>query len=148
MESYRVEAQATMEIALEDSDGTVEPPPESDPGFKSDPELDRLSNILQNFNDLFADAGFSEADRIHAMNNINGPIMQSIASDGALAATMASGDEQNSQIQFNSTLAKAWMENIGSNLQVYKKQQQDPLFRQHLEALVYSMYKASQTLGS
>jgi type I restriction enzyme R subunit len=147
MESYRVEAQATMEIALEDTDGPVEPPPVGDPGFKPEPELDRLSNILQNFNDLFADAGFSEADRIHAMNNINGPIMQSIASDGALAATMASGDEQNSQIQFNSTLAKAWMENIGSNLQVYKKQQQDPLFRQHLEALVYSMYKASQTFG-
>ena len=142
MESYRVEAQATMEIALTDEDGSIEPPPTADTAFQAELELDRLSSILQTFNDLFSDAGFTDEDRIKALNNINGPIMDTIAADSALEATLSSGDAQNTQIQFNKSLEKALTANIASNVQVYKKQQEDRLFRQHLEALVYDLYKA------
>jgi len=141
MESYRVEAKATMKIALEDADGLIDPPPASEGGFLPEPEIDRLSNILQTFNDLFADAGFTDEDRTKALSNINGPILDSIERDATLEATYQSGDQQNAQIQFNKAFASALGANIQSNLQVYKKQQEDQLFRQHLEALVYELYK-------
>jgi type I restriction enzyme R subunit len=141
MESYRVEAQQTMQIALEDEDGSIDPPPTGDATFQAELELDRLSSILETFNDLFADAGFTDEDRIKALNNINGPIMDTITGDSDLEATLNSGDVQNTQIQFNKSLEKALTANIQSNVQVYKKQQEDRLFRQHLEALVYDLYK-------
>ncbi len=53
MDSYRVEARATMAIALEDADKEIEPLPTGAGGRAPEPELDRLSNILRAFNELF-----------------------------------------------------------------------------------------------
>ncbi len=53
MDSYRVEKQAAMKIALPDEDAEIEPVPTSGGGCKPEPELDRLSNILKTFNEQF-----------------------------------------------------------------------------------------------
>ncbi len=53
MDSYRVEKQATITIALPDADAEVEPVPTAGGGHKPEPELDRLSNILKTFNEQF-----------------------------------------------------------------------------------------------
>ena len=47
MDSYRVEKKAAMKIALADEDAEIEPVPTDGGGHKSEPELDRLSNILK-----------------------------------------------------------------------------------------------------
>ena len=145
MESYRVEARKAIEIALEDEEGQIEPPPAGDAGFGSEPEIDRLSAILQTFNDLFADAGFTEEDRVKAMRNIEGPIMDAIAGNATLQDTHASGDEQNTMLAFNDAFRNALSANVSTNLQVYKKQQDDRLFRQGLERLVFGLYKLRMT---
>src|SRR5437763_7786212 len=51
MDSYRVEKKAVLKIALADKDAEIEPVPTEAGGRKSEPELDRLSNILKVFND-------------------------------------------------------------------------------------------------
>jgi type I restriction enzyme R subunit len=51
MDSYRVEKKAAMQIALADQDAEIGPVPTDGGGGKSEPELDRLSNILKTFND-------------------------------------------------------------------------------------------------
>jgi len=114
-------------------------------GFGSEPEIDRLSAILQTFNDLFADAGFTEEDRVKAMRNIEGPIMDAIAGNATLQDTHASGDEQNTMLAFNDAFRNALSANVSTNLQVYKKQQDDRLFRQGLERLVFGLYKLRMT---
>ena len=53
MDSYQVEKQATAEIQLPDDDAEIEPVPFSSGGGTSEPELDRLSNIIKNFNERF-----------------------------------------------------------------------------------------------
>lgn len=141
LETYRVEARATMTIALADEEGEIAPPPTGEGAFQKEIELDRLSVILQTFNDLFADHGFDDTARAHAMGAIRGPIMDAIQDDRSLEDTRASGDEQNTIIQFRDTLEKALTANMGSVLQVYKKQQDDPAFRQHFEDLVYDLYR-------
>lgn len=141
LETYRIEAQATMKIALADEEGEIAPPPTGEGAFQKEIELDRLSVILQNFNDLFADSGFDDQKRAHALGTFNGPIIEAIEGDQSLADTYASGDEQNTQIQFRETLEKALNANIGSMVDVYRKQQEDAAFRQHLETLVYNLYR-------
>ncbi|CAK0775331.1 type I restriction enzyme, R subunit [Gammaproteobacteria bacterium] len=53
MDSYRAEKKATMAIALPDANAEIEPVPTSSSGRKAEPELDKLSNIVKQFNDLY-----------------------------------------------------------------------------------------------
>ena len=53
MDSYRVEKQAVRDIQLPDEDAEIEPAATAGGGHKPDPELERLSNIIREFNDRF-----------------------------------------------------------------------------------------------
>ena len=64
MDSYRVEKRAVQQIMLPDEDAEIEPVPTSGGGHLPEPELDRLSNILQAFNDLFGDIAWDDRDRV------------------------------------------------------------------------------------
>mgnify|MGYP003429214121 FL=1 len=80
MDSYRVEKKAVLKIALEDSDAEIEPVPTDASGHKSEPELERLSNILKTFNDQFGTL-FTDTDRI--AQHISDDIAPKVAADSA-----------------------------------------------------------------
>jgi type I restriction enzyme R subunit len=63
MDSYRAEKKSAMKITLADADAEIEPAPPGGGGWKSGPELDRLSNILKTFNEQFGTL-FKDSDRI------------------------------------------------------------------------------------
>jgi len=67
MDSYRVEKQAVMRIQLPDADAEIDPTPTSAGGWKPEPELDRLSNILKTFNDQFGNVPWEDTDRVHKL---------------------------------------------------------------------------------
>lgn len=64
MDSYRAEKQATVRVLLPDEEGTLDPVPVGEGGRKPEPELDKLSNILKTFNDLFGHIQWADTDRI------------------------------------------------------------------------------------
>jgi len=78
MDSYRVEKKAALKVTLPDENAEIEPVPVSGGGRKSDPELDRLSNILKTFNEQFGTL-FSDTDRI--VKRIHEDIAPKIAED-------------------------------------------------------------------
>jgi type I restriction enzyme R subunit len=80
MDSYRAEKKAAMKIALADEDAEIGPVPTRGGGRKAEPELDRLSNILMNFNDQFGTL-FTDADRV--VKRIREDIAPKIAADQA-----------------------------------------------------------------
>jgi len=141
MESYRVQAQATMAILLEDVDGVVEPPPMGDGGFVPVPEIEPLSLIIRAFNDLFADAGFTEDDRIKAMRQIEGPIMAALAESSVLSNSLRNSSEDNTRATFHSLFQEAMVNNVDLITQVYAKQDADEVFQQQLERMVFDLYK-------
>jgi type I restriction enzyme R subunit len=141
MESYRIQARKTIAIELDDTDGTVEPTPTGGADGHLLPELDRLSNILQSFNDLFADAGFTEEDRITAMRNIEGPIMGALVEDMVLVNSLRNSAEANTRVTFRDRFQKAMVTNIANVSNVYSKQQQDQSFADQLERMVFELYK-------
>jgi hypothetical protein len=53
VDSYRAENKATEKIALADDDAEVSPVLAGHIGDKPEPELDKLSNAIKTFNDLF-----------------------------------------------------------------------------------------------
>jgi type I restriction enzyme, R subunit len=80
MDSYRVEKKATLKIALADTDAEIEPAPAQGGSRKSEPGLDRLSNILKTFNEALGTL-FTDADRV--VNRIRHDIAPKVAADGA-----------------------------------------------------------------
>ena len=73
MESYRVEKQAVEQIMLGDVDGELDPVPMEGGGRKPEPEFDRLSNIVQQFNDMFGNIAWGDADRVTTLITVDLP---------------------------------------------------------------------------
>lgn len=80
MDSYRVERQTVMKIALQDQEAEIAPVPTAVAGHKAEPELERLSNILQGFNEQFGTA-LTDSDRI--LRHIRDDIAPKVAADQA-----------------------------------------------------------------
>ena len=90
MDSYRVEKQAAVAIQLEDSDAEIGPVPMSPGGGKPEPELDRLSNIVAEFNDEFGDIAWDDIDRVRRM--ITEEIPDRVAADTAYQNAKANSE--------------------------------------------------------
>ena len=69
LESYRNEAREAIAIKLEDSDKEVEPVPAGKVGHIVQPEMDLLSTILSEFNDLFGNINWNDADNVSGRCN-------------------------------------------------------------------------------
>ncbi len=78
MDSYRAEKEAAMKILLPDEDSEIGPVPTDGGGRKPEPEVDKLSNILQTFNDHFGTL-FTDSDRI--FRRITDDIAPKVAAD-------------------------------------------------------------------
>ncbi len=81
MDCYRVEQQAAMKVKLLDQDAEIELVPARGGGRKPEPELDRLSNSVKNFNDYFGKIPWTDADRVHRL--ITQQIPDQVSADAA-----------------------------------------------------------------
>ena len=60
-------------MGMADEDGAVEPAPSGGGGSGGDPEIDKLSNIIKTFNDLFGNVEWKDADKIRQSNRKGHP---------------------------------------------------------------------------
>ena len=93
MDSYRAEKRAIQQIILADEDAEIEAVPVTGGGHLSEPELDRLTNILKAFNELFGDIEWDDADRVRQL--ITETIPSRVAADTAFkkcAAELRQGE--------------------------------------------------------
>jgi type I restriction enzyme, R subunit len=64
MGSYRIEVQASMDIALPDKDSEQAPILTIARGIKPECELEKLSHIIKNFNDYWGNTSWANKERI------------------------------------------------------------------------------------
>src|SRR5687768_8619749 len=96
MDSYRVEKQAAQRVQLSDQDAEIDPVPTDGGGHKAEPELDRLSNIIRSFNDLFGNITWEDSDRIRRL--IASEIPDKVAANAAYQNAKQNSDKQNARI--------------------------------------------------
>src|SRR5690606_39628438 len=65
MDSYRLQLESTTNVALEQGEDLKPIPPDMRGGV-SEPEIDRLSNIIQTFNERY-ETEFEDADKVRQM---------------------------------------------------------------------------------
>jgi type I restriction enzyme R subunit len=137
MDSYRVEKQAAMKIQLPDADAEIEPVPASGGGRKPDPELDRLSNILKTFNDLFGDIRWTDTDRVHQLITVDIP--SKVTADRAYQNARRNSDKQNARIEHDKALARVMTAVLKDDTELFKQFSDNESFHKWLTDTVFAL---------
>ena len=142
MDSYRVEKKAARRIQLEDADAEIGPVPTSAGGRKPEPELDRLSNILREFNDLFGNIQWTDSDRIHRL--ITHDIPSRVAADPAYQNAKKNSDRQNARIEHDRALLRVMTAVLADDTQLFKEFSDNESFRRWLTERVFGLTYGSE----
>jgi type I restriction enzyme R subunit len=135
MDSYRVEKKTAMKIALADADAEIEPAPADAGGRQHEPELDRLSNILQSFNEHFGTL-FTDGDRV--AQRIRDDIAPKVAADVAYQ-NAKENTPHTARMAHDQALAKVMQHLLKEDTQVYKQFVQNESFKRFVGDMVYAI---------
>lgn len=130
MDSYRVEKQVSIKIALPDSDAEIGPVPADGGGHKPEPELDRLSNIIKAFNDQFGNIDWKDGDKIRKV--IAEEIPAKVSADKAYQNAMKNSDRQNARIEHDKALQRVIVELLSDHAELFKQFSDNPAFKKWL----------------
>ncbi len=137
MDSYRVEVQSSLHIGLADEDGELEPVPTGGGGFKPEPELDQLSNIINSFNDQFGNIDWKDADKIRQV--IAEEIPAKVAANPAYQNAMKHSDKQNARIEHDKALQKVILELLADHTELFKQFSDNPSFKKWLGDTIFGV---------
>lgn len=136
LDSYRIEARETMSIKLEDEDAEVAPVPAGKVGHIIDPEMDLLSVILSDFNDMFGNINWNDAD------NVRRQILEipgMVSRDEKYQNAMKNSDKQNARMESERALQQVIFDIMADNMELFKQFQDNPSFKKWLSDLVFNL---------
>jgi type I restriction enzyme, R subunit len=136
MDSYRLEKQATQRLTLEDEDHEIDPVPLEGGGHRPEPELERLSAIIQSFNDLFGNIDWADSDRIRKL--ITEEIPQRVSADEAYQNAQQNSDKQNARIELDKALRAVIVGLMKDDTQLFKQFSDNTDFRRWLADSVFN----------
>jgi type I restriction enzyme R subunit len=136
MATYRAEKKATLAIALPDSDAEIDPVPTSGGGRKSEPEMDKLSNIIKAFNDQFGGL-FNDPKAVE--KRIMEVIPPKVSADQAYQNARQNSDRQNARIEHDKALKRVITAMFKDDAQLFKQFQDNDYFRRWLTDTIFGM---------
>ena len=136
LESYRNEARESISIKLEDSDSEVAPVPAGKVGHIIEPEMDLLSVILSDFNDMFGNINWNDADNVRRQI-LKIPSM--VSRDEKYQNAMKNSDEQSARLESERALQQVIFAIMADNMELFKQFQDNPSFKKWLSDLVFNL---------
>ena len=137
MDSYRVEKQAMQRIMLPDEDAEIDPVPASGGAYRPEPELDRLSNIIEAFNERFGGVDWDDADRVRQL--ITETIPSRVAEDNAFKNARRNSDRENTRIEHDRILERIMDSLIRDDTQLYRHFKDDRGFKREFADFVFKL---------
>lgn len=137
MDSYRVEKQTIATIALADTDAEIDPISVGAGGGVAEPELDRLSSIIQNFNDLFGNIAWTDSDRITRIITQDVTVMT--ANNPGFINAKANSDKQNARIAHDYALESVMVSLMNDHTELFKQFVDNPDFRKWLQDRIFEV---------
>lgn len=136
MDSYRVEVRSSIAITLSDADAEIAPSPTTAGGSKREVEIDRLSNIVKSFNDLFGNIDWKDADKISQV--IANEIPAKVAADTAYQNAMRNSDKQNARFEHDKALQRVILELLSDHTELFKQYSDNANFKKWLADTVFA----------
>lgn len=135
LESYRVEAQETMRIQLDNEDSEVNPVPVATDVAIAVPELDSLTNILKEFHDIFGDIDWTDEDKVKKqIADLPGIVSQNETYQNA----MRYSDKENAREESDKATLQAILSTMSSGIELYKQIQANDSLRKWIYNMVFN----------
>jgi type I restriction enzyme R subunit len=135
MDTYRVDKQAVMKIALADTDASIEPGTGDGGGFKPEPEMERLSKILKTFNDTFGTL-FTDSDRV--VKKIREEVAPKVQANMAYQNAMQN-TPHTARMAHDQALGMAMQILLKDDTQIYKQFVENESFKRFVGDMVYAL---------
>ena len=133
MESYRTERQAARSISLAEKDAEIDPVLAAAGGQAREPEMDRLSNIIAEFNRLWG-GEFTEPERVNeVINRMPGQVLD----DEDYQNAKMNSDRQNAQIEHDSAVRRLITAMVRCQTELYKAYTGNEEFREWLNGEMF-----------
>jgi type I restriction enzyme R subunit len=129
--------KAAMRIALADEDGEIGPVPATGGGHILEPELERLSNILTTFNDLFGNVSWTDADRVRRL--ISQDIPAGVAADKKYQNAQRNSDKGNARIEHDKALVRVMNSVLKDDTELFKQFSDNESFRRWLSDAIFNV---------
>ena len=135
MDSYRAEKQAMQKILLPDEDAEIDPVPTTGGGYRPEPELDHLSNIIRVFNDHFGGVDWEDADRVQRMIAFDIPAR--VAADTAFRNARQNSDKENTRLEHDKALLRVMRSVMKDDTELFKQFMDNDSFKQWMSETVF-----------
>lgn len=136
LSSYRNEAQEAISIKLEDADAEIAPVPAGKVGHIVEPEMDLLSKIIMDFNDMFGNINWNDADNVQRQILA---IPEMVSKDKKYQNAMRNSDEQEARTESERALQQVIFSIMADNMELFKQFQDNPSFKKWLSDLVFNL---------
>jgi type I restriction enzyme R subunit len=135
MDSYRAEKLTAAKVLLPDDDGSLEPVPAGGVGGKPEPELDKLSNIIKSFNELFGNIPWTDRDRIGRIITDDLPNM--VNANEAYQNAKKNSDKQNARVEHDKALMQAIVSIMNDDGELFKQFMDNDSFKAWLTHRIF-----------
>jgi type I restriction enzyme R subunit len=142
MDSYRLQLESTTNVVLEQGED-LKPIPTEMRGGVNDPEIDRLSSILQTFNERYG-TEFEDTDKVRKMAV---DIAEGVMNNQEMKNSMEYSDEQNAKITNDKVVADEMLKHINSNFNFYKHYSDNKEFKEDVNNMIFGLVKEMLNKG-
>ena len=140
MDSYRMERKAAQSISLAEEDAEIYPVLPGAGGGTHEPEMDRLSNIIAEFNKTWG-GKFSDSKRVEeVLSRMPGQVLE----DQQYQNARKNSGRQNAQIEHDSAVRRLVTAMVRCQTELYKAYTGDADFREWLNG---EMFRATYQTG-
>ena len=136
LESYRNEARDAIDIKLDDDDSEVNPVPTGKQGILDHPDLDHLTVILNDFNNMFGNINWNDADNVKSQILA---IPEMVSKDEKYQNAMKNSDEQNARLESERALQQVIFAIMADDMELFKQFQDNPSFKKWLSDMVFNL---------
>jgi len=135
LDSYRAEAKTQMAILLNDSYAEIYPVPAESGGFTLEAELEYLTSIIRDFNDLFGNITWKDADNVRRQI---ARIPAMVSKDQTYQNAMRNADKQEARTESDRVLQTVIFSIMSDNMELFKQYNDDPSFKKWLSDMVFN----------
>ena len=133
-DKYRVVEQEEVNISLTDMDTEIDPVPVGTGGRKSEPEMEALSRIIEDFNTLYGGIEWEHADTVRAQIQ---QLPDLLAQSEAFVNAVHNSDSDTAQIQCNADLFQIVINMMAEHTEFARNYLDNETFRNFVNTRVF-----------
>ena len=135
MDSYRVEKHRMREIIIEDEDAEIDPVQTGEGGGRGEIETDRLSAIIEEFNDLFGGIEWGDPDRV--VRRAAKDLPAAVAKDAKFRNARRNSDPENARVESDKATERAALDMMQDDTRFFQRFSDDSDFRRWVMRTVF-----------